>query len=97
MRCKVATFDIFFPWIIIMYFTFNHSHMLMLFAEYMPLIILIIIIIIVFLLSLLLLLLTVLIKLVESILEEDTTLGIAYLLALHEVSKRPHGVNQSVI
>ena len=64
----------------------------------MPLTILIIIIIIVFLLSLLLLLLlTVLIKLVESILEEDTTLGIAYLLALHEVSKRPHGVNQSVI
>lgn len=62
----------------------------------MSLIILIIIIIIVFLLSLLLLL-TVLIKLVESILEEDTTLGIAYLLALHEVSKRPHGVNQSVI
>ena len=63
----------------------------------MPLTILIIIIIIVFLLSLLLLLLTVLIKLVESILEEDTTLGIAYLLALHEVSKRPYGVNQSVI
>lgn len=62
----------------------------------MQLIILIIIILIVFLLSLLLLL-TVLIKLVESILEEDTTLGIAYLLALHEVSKRPHGVNQSVI
>lgn len=63
----------------------------------MPLIILMIIVIIVFLLSSSLLLLTVLIKLVESILEEDTTLGIAYLLALHEVSKRPHGVNQSVI